>query len=208
MKNCTNCKRDEKGSNGGTEALNETLASFLSLNEGTARSFACKLAGNSEDAKELIQEASVRALRHWQGFEPVKSFQAWYLAIIRNAFLDSRGRYEARFCVPLSAPMGGSEGGASWADVIADHGPTAQQTAERGETVKAVQAALKAIGAKYQGVVRLCFMEGMGYEEAARELGIPLGTVRSRLFRARKALRRQLAQEWEETKEIKEARKS
>ena len=192
MKTCTNIKRDGKGNDGCTEAVSEKLVGLLKRHEGAARSLACKLARNAEDAKELVQEASVRALRHWDSFDPVKSFQAWYLRIVKNAFVDSRRRYEVRFGVPLLARVKGDEHDSMLIDLIADGEPGVQEQAERGELAREIEKVLGEIRPHHREIVKLCDMEGMSYDEAAQELGLSSGTVRSRLFRARRVLKGRL----------------
>ncbi|MHB2027015.1 MAG: RNA polymerase sigma factor [Elusimicrobiota bacterium] len=197
MKTCTKNKRDGKGNNASAEVWNEAIGRLLRRYEFSARKLALKLSGNQEEAKELVQEASVRALSHWDSFTSVKSFQAWYLRIVRNVFLDSRRRSSFRLGVPLSAALGSGEDGLTLIDVLADGEPQVPEQARRNEVVAAVKETLKTLSADKRAIVELCDFEAKGYEEAARELGVPSGTVRSRLSRTRAILRKQLSR-WSE----------
>lgn len=182
MKTCKSYERDGKGDGAGTASL-EWL---LQRHEDHARQFAYSLAGNSDEAKELVQQASCRALKHWKRYDPLKSFQSWYLTIVRNLFLD--GRLAQNRAVSLDAPVRDDERGLL--GVLADGGIGVLEQLERQELAQAVRESLAALDTKYRAVVRLCDLERMPYVEAADKLGIPLGTLRSRLSRARAAMRR------------------
>ena len=184
------------------------MESLLKRCEVRARGLAYALAGNPEEAKELVQEASFRAFKNRERHDPLKGFERWYLTILKNAFLDCRKRHEFRFGIPLLAPVDCDEDDCALIDRIADSGPGVEDEAERDEAVSAVRKAIQSMRPNHREVVNLCDIEGKDYEEAASELGVPLGTVRSRLSRAREALRKKLSQEWAETKEIEGVRKS
>jgi len=197
MKTCTDYERDGKENNASAEARDEAIGCLLRRYEFAARRLALKLSGNQEEAKELVQEASVRALTHWGTYDPVRGFQAWYLQIVRNAYLDSRKKYEFRFGVPLSAALESGDDGLTLVDVLADEEPQIPEQAQKNEAVAAVRKALRKLSADKRAVVELCDFEAKGYEETARELGMPSGTVRSRLSRTRAILRTQLSR-WSE----------
>ena len=188
MKTCKSYERDGKGTNGRTAGREQTLDSLLRRHASQAHQFAYSLARNQEEAKELVQEASYHALRHWERYDPVGSFKNWYLTIVKNLFLDTRNRFARRRTVSLDQPLGGDEQN-SLIEVLPDGEPGPLEGLERLEAIQAARQALAALGKHYQAVLTLCDLEGLRYEDAARKLGIPLGTVRSRLFRAREALR-------------------
>lgn len=187
MKTCKSYERAGKEPKAQTASRDEKLESLLRSHEAQARQFASGLARNPEEAKELVQAASVQVLRHWEKRDPLKSFSAWYLTIVRNLFLD--GRRAAKRNVSLDAPIEDQEAG-GLLEILADGGLGILEQLERHEVTEAARKSLKALGKKYRTVVRLCDLEGMKYEDAARKLGIPLGTLRSRLSRARAMLRR------------------
>jgi RNA polymerase sigma-70 factor (ECF subfamily) len=187
MKTCKSYARDGKELKAQTTSREETLDSLLRRHEQKAHQFACSLARDPEEAKELVQEASYKALRHWKKCDPLKSFAGWYLTIVRNLFLDSRRA--SKRTMSLNAPIENQEAG-GLLEILADGGIGVLEQLERYELAEAARQSLKALDKKYRTVVRLCDLEGMSYEGAARKLGIPLGTMRSRLFRARTALRR------------------
>jgi|CXWL01.1.fsa_nt_gi RNA polymerase sigma-70 factor (ECF subfamily) len=187
MKICKSYERAGKELEAPMASRDVKLESLLRSHEAQARQFASGLARNSEEAKELVQAASFQVLRHWEKRDPLKSFAGWYLTIVRNLFLDSRRA--AKRTVSISQSIDGEAGG-GLLEILADGGLGVLEQMERGELAEALRDSLNALGKKYRVVVRLCDLEGMTYEDAARKLGIPVGTLRSRLCRARAALRR------------------
>ncbi len=186
MKTCKSYERAGKEAKSWTECRDAKLEGLLRSHQGQAQQFACKLAGNSDEARELVQAASYHVLRRWEKFDPVKSFGSWYLTIVRNLFVDRR-RVSKRM-VSMDAPGEGEQRGLM--DVLPERGAGILEQLEREELAQAAHEAIRALTAKYQAVVRFCDLEGMRYEQAAQRLGVPVGTVRSRLWRARAALRR------------------
>ena len=189
MKTCKSYTRDGKGNDGRTAGPEENLDNLLRRNAGQAYELAYSLAGNREEAKELVQEASYRVLLNWGRYDPLKSFQSWYLTMLKNIFIDSRRRLSGRCVVSLDATIGDDEG-QSLAEAVADGTPGFFEQMERAARIEAARQSLKALSNAYRAVLTLCDLEGMSYEDAAQRLGLPLGTVRSRLFRARAAMMR------------------
>jgi RNA polymerase sigma-70 factor (ECF subfamily) len=188
MKTCKSYERAGKGNNR-TAGFEENFEVLLRRHETEAHQYANRLAGNSEEAKELVQHACYRALKYWDSYDPVGSFQSWYLTIVRNLFKDARKR---RRMISLTATLQGHED-LTVMEAFPDGQPGPCEQLEKRETAEAVQEAVMALKAGYRAVVTLCDLEGMQYEDAARKLGVPAGTVRSRLSRARAALRRNAA---------------
>jgi RNA polymerase sigma-70 factor (ECF subfamily) len=189
MKTCKSFANDGKGNGRRKERSEGTLESLIRRYEGQAHQFAYCLAGNSEEAKELVQQASVQILRNWKRYDPLKSFQNWYLTIVKNLFLDALRRPSPRLTVSLDQPVGNDER-ESLADALADGKPGPLEQMERRELIEATRQSLDALNESHRAVLILCDIEGMRYEDAARRLRLPLGTMRSRLFRARAVLRR------------------
>lgn len=148
---------------------------------------AMALTRNSVDSEELVQEASYRILLRRQDYDASKCGAAWLKAVVLNLFIDSRRSAERRHGVPLNQPMGE---GLSFVDTISSEEPGELERLERQESVEIVQRTLKKMSAVHRKVLVLCDMEGMSYQEAAHVTGIPLGTFRSRLHRARRAFRK------------------
>ena len=158
---------------------------------------AFRLCGNAEEAKELAQEAFTKLITTWEHYDAAQPLENWFLTILRNLYYDGVRRYDRRHCVPLDAPIG--DDGPSFADVLMDHGEEPLlRSLERRESAAAVREALKALSAEHRAILTLGDMEGLAYEELAGALGCPLGTVRSRLFRARAAFKKALLMQGKE----------
>ncbi|MGH9521252.1 MAG: sigma-70 family RNA polymerase sigma factor, partial [Terriglobales bacterium] len=134
----------------------------------------------------LVQETYTRALKGFGSFRPGTNFAAWMFRILRNTFLASRVR--------SSAPHASIEEEGEAALL-----PTAAETPESilitASTRQQIQAALEKLPAAHREIILLCDVEEMRYREIAELLDVPVGTVMSRLSRARRALRGFLAEE-------------
>ena len=185
-KHCDSIKRFGKEES--TSARNEILESFIRHSGGKAHEFAYKLSGNNEEAKELVQEALYRVARAWDKYEQCKPLDNWFFVILRNVYFDLRKKAKRWRMVSLSSRVG-DEREESLEDFLADCQAGPLESIERAETVGDVRQALKGLSPKKQAVLGLCDMDGMEYAEISRSLRVPVGTVRSRIFRARQAFR-------------------
>jgi RNA polymerase sigma-70 factor (ECF subfamily) len=146
------------------------------------------LARDASDADDLVQETFLRALRHWDTFERGSDCRRWLATICRNVFLAQKGRemrvtaVEDDTLEALSAADAHLSARARGLDDLFDRfdlGPTIRDEIAR-------------LAPAFRDVVTLFDIEGFSYEEIAELLMIPLGTVRSRLFRARRLLQEAL----------------
>jgi RNA polymerase sigma-70 factor, ECF subfamily len=151
------------------EALGDELIQLLPR----LRRFARALAGNPHDADDLVQIAIERALAKSVQLREGAPLSSWMFGILRNAWIDeSRGRVR-RNRLFVSEELG---------ERVAD--PTGGQQAES----LVVQAAVASLPEEQREVIGLVLVEGLSYREAAEILSVPVGTVTSRLARAREAL--------------------
>ncbi len=146
------------------------------------------LTRDAADADDLVQETFLRALRHWHTFIPGSDCKRWLATICRNAYLAGRQR---------EAVVGAVEDDALEAFAAADPHRTARAAGlsdlfDRLDLGPAIRAAIEALEPPFRDVVTLADVEGFRYEEIAELLRIPLGTVRSRLYRARRQLQEAL----------------
>jgi RNA polymerase sigma-70 factor (ECF subfamily) len=143
--------------------------------------FACWLTQDRHEAEDLVQETYVKALKGFSSFQPGTNFRAWIYKILRNAFLTSRTGLKAAATEPIE--IDGEE----------QNLPTVKETPESILLQRAdwqlVQQALEKLPVAHREVLLLCEVEEMSYQEIAATLAIPIGTVMSRLARARGALR-------------------
>jgi RNA polymerase sigma-70 factor (ECF subfamily) len=144
--------------------------------------FAHWLAQNREEAEDLVQETYVKALRGYSSYQPGTNFRAWMYRILRNTFLTSRTGQKAKMTVPLENE---EEGGTP---VAADTQTPEAILIDRSNQAL-LQSALEELPVHSREILLLCEVEEMSYQEIAEALEIPLGTVMSRLSRARAALR-------------------
>jgi len=140
--------------------------------------FACWLTQNREEAEDLVQETYVKALRGFSSFQPSTNFRAWMYRILRNTFLTSRTGLKAQKTVELDSDD----------DTLADSSGTPETILIERSNQQTVQEAISELPVNFREVLLLCEVEEMSYQEIADTVGVPIGTVMSRLSRARKAL--------------------
>ncbi len=152
---------------------------------------AYRLAGNEADARDLAQEAFLRAWRALRTIEPGAALEGWFYRIVKNLYIDLVRRRPRQRVESLDVPIDTGEG------PMARERPDPAADVERAVAARTVdrrvQVALLALPPELRAVVVLADLEGYGYEEIAAMLDVPLGTVKSRLHRARRALRDRLA---------------
>lgn len=143
--------------------------------------FAHWLTQDRQEAEDLVQETYVKALKGFRSFQTGTNFRAWMYQILRNTFLTSRTGLKFTATVPLD-PEGEEESLPTSID-------TPESILLQRSDRQLVQEALGRIALPYREVLLLCEFEEMSYQEISAALGVPMGTVMSRLSRARKALR-------------------
>ncbi len=142
--------------------------------------FACWLSGDADEAKDLVQESFAKALKAFGSFRPGTNFRAWMFRILRNTFLTSRTGLERR-----NTSQEDEEG---FEDAVVSAETPELALIRRADT-ELVRNAIAQLSPIFQEVVLLADIEEMKYQEVAEALGIPIGTVMSRLARGRKQIR-------------------
>ena len=161
-----------------------------------------RMLGNAEDAADATQDALLSAFRSLKTFQgPADGLKAWLLRIAVNACYDQLRRRQRRPADSLEA-LSGTHGhdpdqDTSMADRLADPGPGPEQHSLGSETARVIQDAIDRLAPEQRMTVVLCDVQGLSYEEAARAMSVELGTVKSRLSRARAQLRDLLSQKGE-----------
>lgn len=155
-----------------SEAFREMIVELLPR----LRRFARALTGNASDADDLAQSAVERALVNHGSFKEGSRFDAWMFRITRNLWIDGLRRARVRGPVLDPEDMGGIAG---------DDG---RETAEVRIAAKQAVEAMTALPEAQRDVAALVLVEGFSYQETADALAIPIGTVMSRLSRARQSL--------------------
>lgn len=143
-------------------------------------SVAYRLCGNHDDAQDLVQEVLVRVQRGLVTYRP-GSLEGWLSRIATNAFLDDVRRRKRRPAdlLPEHEAM----------DRVAPPAPAPDEQLAVDTLPEHVQDALRALPDEYRAAVVLCDVVGSSYEDIAEALGVPVGTVRSRIHRGRARLR-------------------
>ena len=142
------------------------------------------LARNEIEAEDLVQETLLKALRNFGSFQSGTNFRAWIFCILRNTFLSSRSTLEWRMTVELENE---EELPLSRAQCISPESLFIERS-----NIAAIRSAIERLPLRYREVILLCDVEGLAYKEIAEILDIPMGTVTSRLARARMAVREAL----------------
>jgi RNA polymerase sigma-70 factor (ECF subfamily) len=152
--------------------------------------FCLRMLASSGPAEDATQEAFIAAFRSVDRFRGAHTggFRAWLFRIAANACYDEMRRRRSRPTVSLDAPRG--ESGRSLD--FPDSSPAMEQLAETAELGGAIQEALNALPTDQRLAVILCDVQGMEYAEIALVMGVSLGTVKSRINRARARLRERL----------------
>jgi RNA polymerase sigma-70 factor (ECF subfamily) len=143
--------------------------------------FAHWLTRNTEEAEDLVQETYVKALKGFSSFQLGTNFRAWIYRILRNTFLTSRTGLRVTLTVPLDPEQHKLE--------LAVENETPERILMKRSDSQLVMNAIDALPLHYRETLLLCDVEEMSYQEIAETLSIPVGTVMSRLSRARRALR-------------------
>ena len=166
----------------------DAFETLLGLYQNKVYGLALRMCGSEEDAWDAAQEAFLAAWRALPGFRGESGFSTWLYRLTANAAIDCLRREKKRRGelsieggeLPLSLP---------------DAGPSPQEAAEGGELRAAVNAALARLTDQHRTVLILRELQELSYEEIAGALGLDLGTVKSRISRARKALRKILLED-------------
>ena len=154
---------------------------------GPLYNFAYWLTGNREEAEDLVQETFTKALKGFSTFQPGTNFRAWMFRILRNSFLTSRTGLAATATVSLEPED---------EELLADSTrATPESLLLASATADAMHHAIESLSLPFREVLLLADVEEMSYQQIAETLGVPVGTVMSRLARARAAVRKKLAAE-------------
>jgi RNA polymerase sigma-70 factor (ECF subfamily) len=203
---CLPVKRRERDAWGGDEATDEELIlrarcgdgasafeSLLHRYEHDLFRYLRRYLGNAEMAEDVFQLTFLQVHLKRESFEDGRRFRPWLYAIATNQAIDAQRRNRRHRMVSLDHPLGNDADSDSLRQLIAGDGAAADGISEDREAADWVRTAVEALPAPQKAALMLVYHQGLKYREAAEVLGLPVGTVKSRL---NGAIRR-LTQSWQ-----------
>ncbi len=171
----------------------DLFARLLAAHQDKLYRVAYRMAGHHEDAQDLLQDALLEAYRSFKKFQRGTYFDKWLYRIMTNTFID-RQRHKKRVghVDSLDAPPGGLEDGERAAREIPDWKDEPSRRVLHDQFGEPMQRALDKLKPDFRMALILSDVEEFSYEEISEMLNIPIGTVRSRLHRARDMMRQTL----------------
>ena len=158
----------------------EAFATLVERYDRAVYHLAYRTVRDSEEARDVTQEAFFKAYRSLKTFKPGAKFSTWIFVIAYHACCDRLNRRK-RFS---------NEEFPEWADSA----PGPEESAIAGDEARRLRAAIERLPEKYRTVITLYHLQGKQYDEIATVLGVPMGTVKTHLFRAKEQLRKLLGE--------------
>ncbi|MDI6895191.1 MAG: sigma-70 family RNA polymerase sigma factor [Bacillota bacterium] len=178
----------ERCRRGNVEAFEELIAPYMQK----VYNLALRLSRNPEDASDLAQEALLRAFVSLRDFRGECAFSTWLYRITFNVCRDEARRRRRHPAVSLDEPLASAEGEKTPRQLVSTAGDPVEE-AEGREVREVIWEGIRSLSPEFRAVLVLRDIEGLAYEEIAEALDISLGTVKSRLNRARSALKARFA---------------
>ena len=160
------------------QGSDEAFAELVDRYRAPVVRLAYRLTHDPDEAKDIAQDAFLRAYRGLRDFRTDRPFARWHFVIARNASLDSIRRRKRTSSVDAVPDE--------------DQSPTPEESALRNDEAVRVREAVAALQPRYRAALELYYVRGLRYREIALELGIPLGTVKTYISRAKRKLREEL----------------
>lgn len=168
---------------------------LIRKHEARAYQYAYRLTRNPEEASDVVAEAFVRVYNALHNFKGQSAFTTWLYRILTNCFLDIRKKERSRPSISLEAALLTPDG--ELERQVEDPNRTPHEEAERNERERNVESAVAMLPEYQRAMIVMYHAEMMSYEEIASALDLPIGTVKSRLNRARLSLRELLVKDEE-----------
>ena len=177
----------------------EALGQLLQRYQSRLYQVCLRMVSNRDDAAEVCQDAMLKIVQHIGDFRSGSAVSTWMIRIAMNLSISHLRKRKLRRTASLDAAYGGDDGDARPATLglrLADDGePGPEHRVQTNEMIARLHDALGRLDEEFRSVLVLRDIEQMDYQGIADTLSLPVGTVKSRLFRARLALREALADE-------------
>lgn len=179
------------------------LAAFEALilsHEKMVYNVALRMMNHSEDAKDLSQEVFLKAYKNIGNFDERSAFSTWLYRITMNTCIDEMRRRKGKQVYSLEEELESEDG--AMQRQIADAGDTPEESLLRMEEKSEILQALDTLSAEHKSAIILREIRGASYEEIAEIMELPLGTVKSRISRARNQLKEEILRIRERNREM------
>lgn len=173
----------ERARNGDRTAFD----ALIRKHERRAYQYAFRLTNNADEAADVVADAFVRVYVALTNFKFQSAFSTWLYRILTNCFLDIRKKEKSRSALSIDSALQSDDG--SLEIQIEDKSPSADERVEAEERTQAIEDAVAQLPEYQRAMIVMYHGEDMSYEEIAEALDLPIGTVKSRLNRARLSLR-------------------
>ena len=169
------------------EGSREAFSSLVELHQTKVYNLALRMTGSPEDAADLSQEAFLNAWKGLPAFQGDSSFSTWLYRLTSNVCIDFLRREKRRQNIGGALSLDDDE--ADRANLVPDRAPSPQAVLEGKELKEAIRRGLEQLSPEHRQVLVLREITGLSYAEIAAAAGLEEGTVKSRIARARLALR-------------------
>jgi RNA polymerase sigma-70 factor (ECF subfamily) len=184
-------RRDMSGHQGAVLDAVLEMKDVLSLRLPSFYRCAFRLLGNAADAEDAVQEALLAAYRHIDRFRGESQMATWLTTIVRNCALMKLRKRPRQIHLPLDEQTGGEEKYLVW-ERLADTRPSPEEECRNVELIAHLQECVVRLSPVLRRTFRLRVLMGLSIFETARILGLPQGTVKAQLARARAKIRRHM----------------
>ena len=157
-----------------------------------AYNLAYRLTGNVADAEDVTQDAYVRAMDNFATYDAARSFEGWLFRIITNRVIDMRRRQKRVPIYSIDTPIHGDDAGQPLSHEFASPDSDPAEIVTGPVMEERLQRALAELPDDYRVAILLCDVQERSYQEIADQMGCAIGTIRSRIHRARVLLRKSL----------------
>ncbi|GGL64493.1 RNA polymerase sigma factor SigW [Sporolactobacillus putidus] len=168
----------------------QAFAELVDRYKNSVFAICLRMVGNRQEAEDLSQETFIRAYKHIDQFDNDRNFSTWLFRIATNLSIDSLRRKKPS--VSLDAELPGAEG-LALKELLSGGETMPDEQIVRAEMEKIIQHEISLLPEKYRSAVILKYIEDLSLKEISEIMGIPVGTVKTRIHRGREMLRKHMA---------------